>query len=253
MAAVSPTASAMGGVPASKRVGRRRPGRKRVELHVEDHAAAAEERAHRLEQLAACPRARRCRSGPSSCGPRRPGSRRRASATETGACGTSWAPSATTTAPAACAASAITRTGLMVPSTFDMHDTPTSFTPSTKRLEVVEDQPAVAVDRDVAQVEAAQLLGQHHPRHDVGVVLHLRQQHGVARPQVGPAPRVGHQVERLGGVLGEDDLVGRIGSADEAPGHHAGPLVERRRLLGRGVDAAVHVGVGRLVVARSWR
>ena len=53
--------------------------------------------------------------------------------TSTGAWGTSCAPSATTTAPAAWAASATTRTGLMVPSTLDMAETPTTFTPSTRR------------------------------------------------------------------------------------------------------------------------
>ena len=121
--------------------------------------------------------------------------------------------------------------------------------PVDQRGQIVEDQTPVTVDRDVTQVETTDLLGQDHPRHDVGVVLHLGQEHGVARLQVGPAPRVGHQVQRLGRVLGEDDLAGRFGRADEAAGHHPGPLVERGRLLGRGVDATVHVGVGRLVVA----
>ena len=55
------------------------------------------------------------------------------SRTSTGEWGTSWAPSATTTAPAAWATEAIWRTGLMVPSTLDMHETPTTLTPSTRR------------------------------------------------------------------------------------------------------------------------
>ena len=67
-----------------------------------------------------------------------------------------------------------------------------------------------------------------------------------ARPQ-----DVGDQVERLGRVLGEDDLVGRVGGADEPPGRPGAPARTRRGgLLGDGVDAAVHVGVRRLVVAR---
>ena len=54
MAAVRPTASAMGGVPASKRAGGGgRP--EAVELDVEDHAAAAEERRHGVEQLGPAP------------------------------------------------------------------------------------------------------------------------------------------------------------------------------------------------------
>ena len=123
--------------------------------------------------------------------------------------------------------------------------------PSTKRSRSSSTQPAVTVDRDITPVKPADLLGKDHPRHNVGVVLHLGQEHGVAGPQVGPAPRVRHQVERFGGVLREDDLVRRILSADETPRRHdTGPLVERRGLLGRGVHAAVHVGVGRLVVAR---
>ena len=40
------------------------------------------------------------------------------------------------------------------------------------------------------------------PRDDVGVVLHLRHEHPVAGPQGADAPRPGHQVDRLAGVLG---------------------------------------------------
>ena len=149
-------------------------------------------------------------------------------ATSTGACGTSCAPSATTTAPASCAASAMTRTGLMVPSTLDMHDTPTSLTPSTRRSRSSRTRRPSPSIGDVAQVEAAQLLGEDHPGHDVGVVLHLGEQHGVARPQVGPAPGVGHQVERLGRVLGEDDLVRRVRRADEAARRPRGPARRAR-------------------------
>ena len=63
-----------------------------------------------------------------------------------------------------------------------------------------------------------------------------------------PAPRLaaphelGHQVEALGGVLGEDDLVGRRG-ADEAGDLAPGALHRVGGLLGERVDAAV----------RRWR
>src|ERR1700685_3633092 len=63
--------------------------------------------------------------------------------------------------------------------------------------------PSVGIDRDVAQVEAAELLGEDHPRHDVGVVLHFGQEHGVAGPQVRTAPGLGDQGERLRRVLCE--------------------------------------------------
>ena len=52
--------------------------------------------------------------------------------TSTGAWGTSWAPSTRTSAPALWAAAAISATGLMVPKTLDMADTPTNFTPCNK-------------------------------------------------------------------------------------------------------------------------
>ncbi len=52
------------------------------------------------------------------------------------------------------------------------------------------------------------LGGQHVPGHQVGVVLHLGQDHHITGLQVGPAPGVRHQVDRLGGVAGEDHLPG---------------------------------------------
>ena len=66
-------------------------------------------------------------------------------------------------------------------------------------------------------------LGQHEPGDDVGVVLHLGQDHDVAGAQVAAAPGVGDQVDRLGGVLGEDDLGSGSGRADEAARPRRGP------------------------------
>jgi len=115
------------------------------------------------------------------------------------------------------------------------------------RVEVVEDQSAVVVDGEPPQLDAA-LGGQHVPRHDVGVVLHLGQHHHVAAFQMAAAPGVGHQVESLGGVLGEHDLPRGDGSADEPSDVGAGRLESAGGLLGDGVDAPVDVGMGRLVV-----
>ena len=56
---------------------------------------------------------------------------------------------------------------------------------------------------------------EHQPGDEVGVVLHLGEHDDVAGRQVGPAPGVGDEVDRLGDVLGEDDLRGGRG-ADEA-------------------------------------
>ena len=92
------------------------------------------------------------------------------------------------------------------------------------------------------------LLGQHQPGDQVGVVFHVGEQDGVTGTQVGPTPGGGHQVHRLGGVLGEDDLLGRVRCSDEPADGDAGRLVAAVGLLGDGVDAAVDVGVGRLVV-----
>ena len=81
-------------------------------------------------------------------------------------------------------------------------------------VEVGEVEPVVAVDGDPAQLDAA-LGGEDVPRHDVGVVLHVGEQDRVALAQVRAGPRVRDQVDRLGDVPGEDDLVRRAG-VDEA-------------------------------------
>ena len=73
-------------------------------------------------------------------------------------------------------------------------------------LEDVEAQHAVVGDRDELEVAVA-LLDEELPRDEVGVVLHLGQDDGVAAIDVPPAPRVGDEVDRLGRVAGEDDLV----------------------------------------------
>ncbi len=83
------------------------------------------------------------------------------------------------------------------------------------------------------------------------MVLHLGDDDLVAWPDaVGrrrPGQHVRHQVECLGGVLGEDDLV-PVRGADERGDFVARALVERGRLLRQHVDAPVHVGVVQLVV-----
>ena len=121
-------------------------------------------------------------------------------------------------------------------------------------VEVVEDEPSPIVERDVAEARAA-LLRQELPRHQVAVVLHLGDDHLgredlVSRPDVPPAPRVRHQVERFGHVPGENDLI-RAAGAQKA--RHLGPgrLVLRGRTLGDRVDPPVDVGVVLLVVAHQ--
>ena len=111
--------------------------------------------------------------------------------TSTGACGTSWAPSATTTAPAAWAASAISLTGLMVPSTLDMAETPDQL---ARRRPAGRGRRGRGGRRRRSGCSAARdpdLLGQDQPRHDVGVVLHLGEERRRRPPAGWPGPRCG--------------------------------------------------------------
>mmetsp|Transcript_74937 Transcript_74937/g.193395 ORF Transcript_74937/g.193395 Transcript_74937/m.193395 type:complete len:283 (-) Transcript_74937:553-1401(-) len=70
----------------------------------------------------------------------------------------------------------------------------------------------------------ALLLGDHLPRHEVGVVLHDRDDDLITLTDVGATPGVGHHVDRLRSVPCEDDLVDVVRS-DEA-----------RYLLARGLE-----------------
>ena len=100
-----------------------------------------------------------------------------------------------------------------------------SLAPSSRRSRSLRSRWPSAVDAEPAQLDAG-LLGQHEPGDDVGVVLHLGEHDGVAGAEVGLAPGLGHQVQALGDVLGEDHApVG--GGADEA-GHLAPGLLHER-------------------------
>ena len=115
-----------------------------------------------------------------------------------------------------------------------------------QHLEDVEAEDPVVGDRDELEVAVA-LLDEELPRDEVGVVLHLGQDDGVAAVDVGPAPRVGDEVDRLGRVAGEDELVA-VGGVDEPGDPDTGRLVGRRRLLADRVDPAMDVGVVLAVV-----
>src|SRR3990172_9176171 len=86
------------------------------------------------------------------------------------------------------------------------------------------------------------------PGDDVGVVLQQREEHLRVRPDVGAAPGVGDQVDRLRGVAGENDAL-RRGGVDERRYLRPRLLVGVRRLFAQAVDGAVNVGVVMLVVA----
>ena len=136
--------------------------------------------------------------------------------TSTGMCGTDWQASSTTTAPSSCARAVIASTGLTVPSMFDWCVSATTL--------VVESISASMFDRSSrpSSVEPeppqrrARALAELLPRHEIGVVLHLGDDDGVAGADAEPRclgaggggvrHRVRDEVDALGGVLGEHDL-----------------------------------------------
>ena len=75
---------------------------------------------------------------------------------------------------------------LIVPSTFDIALIASSYAPSSKLVEVGEVEPEVVGQRDPAQLDAA-FGGEHVPRHDVGVVLHVREHDASPSLQIGAA------------------------------------------------------------------
>ena len=115
-----------------------------------------------------------------------------------------------------------------------------------EHLEHVEAEDAVVGDRDELEVAVA-LLDEELPRHEVRVVLHLGQDDDVAAVDVGPPPGVGDEVDRLGRVAGEDQLVA-VGGIDEPGDADTRGLVGGGRPLADRVDAAMDVGVVLAVV-----
>src|SRR3954468_12443254 len=195
--------------------------------------------------------------GPSILCPEKTRKSAPSSVTSTGWCGTDWAPSTSTRAPTSRARATIGASGLIVPRMLDCWVTATSLVRSlTTLFGGGEVQPPVVGEAEPAQGRPgalAQLL----PRHEVAVVLHLGHHdlvaltHGVPAERVllrrgGVGERVGHEVDALGGVAGEDDLAVVLGP-DEAGDLGPGRLVEVGRLLGQLVRAAVHGGVVVLV------
>ena len=104
---------------------------------------------------------------------------------------------------------------------------------------------ALVVDAQVVD-RRARPLGQIPPRHQVGVVLELGGDDVVAGADVVAAVGVGDEVERLGGLAGEDHLAPR-GRVQERGHLVAGALVGIRGDDAEVVDAAVDVRIPRLV------
>ena len=179
------------------------------------------------------------------------------SSTSTGRCGTDWQASSTTRAPTAWARSVSSRDRVhRAEHVGDVGEREHLGALGEQAVEVGEVEPAVGRDRHPAQGRAGAPAGLL-PRDEVGVVLHLGDEHLVAgaerEPVAVPAAAtvgavgegVGDEVDRLGGVAGEDDLGGP--GPDEPRDGLAGRLVGVGALLGELVGATVHGGVGALV------
>jgi hypothetical protein len=95
----------------------------------------------------------------------------------------------------------------------------------------------VVGQRHPADLDAL-LRGDHLPRHDVGVVLHVREHHHIAGTKVGPTPCLRDEVERLGRVLREHDLVRRR-RVDEPCDLGPRAFVRIGRCRGEAIGAAV--------------
>ena len=91
-------------------------------------------------------------------------------------------------------------------------------------------------------------LGHELPGHDVGVVLHLRDEDLVAGAELGAEEALRHEIDALGGVADEDELA-PVGGVDEPLELAPGRVVGRGGALAQLVHAAVDVGVVFLVEA----
>ena len=107
--------------------------------------------------------------------------------------------------------------------------------------QVVHVEQAVVGEGDVVE-RRPDLAGQLLPGNDVGVMLELGGEHPLAGAQVGAAPAVGHQVDRLGRVAHEHDLALRW-RAEEGGDLAPRPLEPVRGVLAQLVDPAMDVRV----------
>ena len=154
-------------------------------------------------------------------------------------CTAAWLPSTRTGMPRACASFTTSLMGTTVPSTFDMCVIATmrvrlvsSFSNSS-----IRNVPSSAIGAHLRT--AALALAVEMPGHDVGVVLHDRDDDLVALAEI-HAVGAGDEVDALGGVAREDDLL------------HAWRIEEAARRLAR-VLVAGGGGVGEDSAARDGR
>jgi len=176
--------------------------------------------------------------------------------TSTGMWGADWAASTTTRAPTRCAASTISGSGLIVPSTFEAWMTPTSFVlgesnrlnssslrrPCSSTSTNFKTTPRRSRSSIQGTKNDAPALPQQHPGHKVGVVLHDREHDLVALFKLPEAPAVHHQIDRLRGVAGKNNFAPAAG-VEELCHLLVGLLVEALERLDHGAGALGRRGV----------
>ena len=163
--------------------------RRPVEPHRADHVAAGEERLHRLRAAPRGPRARRRRSGRTSCAPRSRRSRRRAPARRPSGAAPTARRRGRRSPPCACAHAASFSTGLIVPSEFETWFVATTLTfPCAAISSSVERSSSPCSSSGIIASSRAGLACDVLPRHEVRVVLELGDDDEVARAEVRHAP-----------------------------------------------------------------
>ena len=130
------------------------------------------------------------------------------SCTSTGRWTAPWLPSTSTGMPRAWAMRQTSLTGTTVPSTFDMWVIATILVRGVSSFSNSSIRKVPSSATGAHLITAPLLLAQEVPRHDVGVVLHDREHDLVALADHRAAEGGGDEVDRLGRVAGEDDLVG---------------------------------------------
>ena len=105
---------------------------------------------------------------------------------------------------------------------------------------------AAFINRDDFQLRAGLLAGDL-PGHDIGVVLHVRDQDFITGLENRLSKAMGNQIDALGCAAGENDLVG-VGQVEHCSQLRAGGFVSVGGPLAEVVDAAVDIGILRRVV-----
>ncbi len=118
--------------------------------------------------------------------------------------------------------------------------------PIKQFVEIVEVELIGLGEPDPSDLDGA-FPRKHLPGDDVGVVLEVGEHDRVTRHQVGARPRVGNEVDGLGGVADKDDL-GGIQCPDESRDGYSPRLERRGCLLSDGVHTSVDIRIAHAVV-----